>query len=248
MTDGNGFIVKNVAYVVDSAMHRIGAKLEDTPWFQQIALEWLTEDARGVTALPCLRVQHLTVSTSKQVKLPSDCLRYTKIAVDYGGKLWTLTLNDDITIPPNFPCCNTTDSSATNEGVTFMPHFWGGQYYGGIFALGGGFNKAYYRIDWQTNTLTFLDDVFGRKIIIEYLSNGAGSDVDSLVPQFWIPPMREYLILKAAEYNRKDYPQINMNVQDQRYNDAIMNASIASGPTADELLDAYYSAPGLTLR
>jgi hypothetical protein len=147
------------------------------------------------------------------------------------------------------PCDNTTNSSSDgSQGVYFLPHWWGGQYYNGIFSLGGGFNKDYYRIDWNTNTLYFLDDVYGRKIVIEYLSNGRDVNVESLVPQFWIPPLRENLILKAAEYRPKDYPQLNLSLQDSRYNDAIMNAAIASGPTIDEMLDAYYSAPGLKLR
>jgi hypothetical protein len=250
MTEENGFIVKNVAYVVNSAINRVMGKVEDAAWFQQLAIEWLSEE--GIyTALPALRVKRVTVSASKQIVLPKDCARYTKIAIDLGGKLWTLTMDSDITLPPNFDTGVTPDNAtetSSGSGVYFMPHYWNGQYYGGLFALGGGFNDAYYRYDEATRTISFLDNRIGREVVIEYLSNGADINIDSLVPHYWITPLRNWLILKAAEYRRSEFPLVDYGVALRNYEDAIMNASITSGATPQEILDAWYDAPGLTVR
>lgn len=248
MTLEPGSPTKNVQYVVMTAMNRLMAKIEDYAWFEQIALEWLSEDARGVTQLPSLKVKHLQVNPSKQVQLPSDCLRYTKIAVDYGGKLWTLSLCDDITIPPYVNWANPTNPEPTDisYGVYFLPHWYMGTYYGALFGLGGGFNQAYYRIDQATNTLYFLDNWTGREIVIEYLSDGSDITADSLVPKYWIPCLRNYLIWKAAMYRPKEYPMTgNFELE---YQSSMIEASIGSGPTLDEMMDAYYDGCGLNLR
>jgi hypothetical protein len=249
MTDDNGMIVKTVAYVANSALNRVMGKVEDVSWFQQLALEWFSEE--GIyTSLPTLRVKELQVSAAKQVKLPSDCLRYTKIAIDLGGKLWTLTMDTSITLPPAYDCNNTPENTDENSGngIWFAANYWNGAYNGGVFALGGGFNDAYYRFDESTRTISFLDNRIGRRVVIEYLSNNNDANSNSLVPQLWISPLRNWLIMKAAQYRPKDFPQINYNLAFEDYSTSLTNANVASGPTIDEILDAYFNAPGLTVR
>ena len=246
----NGIIQKNVAYVVQTALNQMLGKVNDVAWFEQLAIQWLSEDAAGVTSLPSLRVKRLPVSAAKQVQLPYDCLRYTKIAIDYGGKLWTLTLNNDITVPPSMSCnSNSTVESGTpvSDGVFFIDHYWDGSYYGGLFAMGGGFNHAYYRYDEETRVLSFLDNVLGREIVIEYLSNGADINPDSLVPHYYIAPLRNWLKYQAAFMRPNEY-RFDPRVLRIEYDQSMMDAAIGTGPTIDEIMDAYYSAPGLTIR
>lgn len=249
MKDENGIPIKNLAYVVQSALNQMFGKAEDVSWFEQIAIQWFTEEARGVTALPCLKVKKLQVSASKQVLMPDDLMRYTKIAIDYGGKLWTLTLDENITLPPHFDCNNTTASEAENQagGVWFQPYLWDGAYNGGVFALGGGFNQAYYRYDPSSRTLSFLDNLVGREIIIEYLSNGRDVNSQSLIPEYYHAPLRWWLCYMAATFRASEYP-FDPNQFKNHYDNAMIDAAVGTGPTYDEILDAYYKGCGFSVR
>lgn len=241
MVDGTP--IKNVAYVVKTAIERLGGPVTDIASAEAWAIQWMSEDARGVTALPCFKVCHIDVSPSKQVAMPSDMMRYTKIAIDYGGKLWTLSLDPDITLPAEFSC--TTDTSTdTTQGVYFMPHWWGGVYYGALFGMGGGFNQAYYRLDG--NTLKLLGDTNGRKVVVEYLSNGNDVNAATLMPHYWIAPLRNYLMWQLTRLRPDRYKFDPRQFKDD-YDLSMENAAFATGPTIYEMLDAYDRAPGLKI-
>jgi hypothetical protein len=244
-------IVKNVCYVTMSAMNRIGAAVNDYPWFEQLGIEWIREVARAKTALPCLKVKHLSVPLTKQINLPKDCLRYTKIAVAYRGQLWTLTLDDNIMVPPDMDYSSlenvqSNDYSNTSQGVTFAPHWWQGSYNNGLFGIGGGFNDTYYRVNWTDRTITFLGDFTTNKVVIEYISDGSDITSESLVPQLWIDAMRNYIIWMATKYRTKMYPVNGSPEMD--YTSSLLEAQLASGPTVEEMMDAYYKGCGLKLR
>lgn len=246
-----GCIQKNVAYVVKTAMNRLGAPISDMSRLEQIGIEWMTEDIRGTTAFPCLKVAHIPLTGAKQAKMPADMLRYTKIAINVGGKLWTLTLCDDIALPVNMVCpepsiLNSTSAFLSN-GIYFMPYWWDGSYYGGVFSMGGGFNSAYYRYDEASRTLSLLGGLPGNEIVVEYLSNGNDVNTYTLVPHYWIAPMRNYLIWQATLFMPEKY-KYNPSNMERIYLDSLSDATFASGSTIDEIMDAYYSAPGLKLR
>jgi hypothetical protein len=116
-----------------------------------------------------------------------------------------------------------------------------------LFALGGGFNQAYYRID-PTNTFIQLSNgVDGGDVVLEYLSTGVDVNSQTLVPPYYIEPMRNYIIWQLAEFEPQKYP-VNAQNRERIYTESMAEAAMAQGNTIDEILDAYYSAPGLKLR
>jgi hypothetical protein len=244
-----GTPVKNIEYVVQTALNRVKGNAGEIPRLEQIAIEWMSEVVRGTTAFPALKVAHIQVNSVNQAPLPSDCMRYTKIALEYGGRLWTLGLDPNMSVPTTMQMCDIpqASSSSTQTGVYFIDHSWNGVYFPALFASGGGFNEAYYRID-PTNTFIQLSNkVRGGKIVLEYISTGADINSQTLVPHYYIEAMRNYIIWQLAEFEPQSYT-FNAKDRERIYNESMADAAMATGNTIDELLDAYYSAPGLKLR
>ena len=52
------------------------------------------------------------------------------------------------------------------------------------FGLGGGNNtNGYYKVDTENNTIQFTSDLSGKKIILEYISDGLSVDYDMKIPK-----------------------------------------------------------------
>jgi hypothetical protein len=246
-----GTPIKNIEYVVQSSLNRVKGQTAEIPRVEQIAIEWMTEVVRGTTPFPCMKVAHLKVNSLMQAPLPSDYMRYSKIALNYGGRLITLGLDVNMNIPTTMQATNfeqvNNDEASTNQGVFFINHTWRGTYYPALFALGGGFNQAYYRID-PTNTFIQLSNgVDGGDVVLEYLSTGIDVNSQTLVPPYYLEPMRNYIIWQLAEFEPQKYP-VNSQNRERIYTESMAEAAMAQGNTIDEILDAYYSAPGLKLR
>jgi len=245
-----GTPIKNIEYVIQSTLNRVKGQTAEIPRLEQIAIEWMSEVVRGTTSFPCLKVLHTSVNSVGQVPLPSDFLRYTKIAIDYGGRLWALGFDENIAVPTTMeigPELKTTNEANPSTGVFFMDHSWNGRYFPALFAAGGGFNQAYYRIDPTNTFIQFTSGVANNKIVIEYLSTGADINAQTLVPHYYIEPMRNYIIWQLAEFEPQKYP-VNAQNRERIYTESMAEAGMAQGNTIDELLDAFYSAPGLKLR
>jgi hypothetical protein len=246
-----GTPVKNIEYVVQTALNRLKAQITEVPRLEQIAIEWMTEVVRGTTAFPCVRVAHLKVNGVNQVALPQDFMRYTKIALNHGGRLWTLGLDVNMSLPTVEEAGQLNINQATGPsvetGVYFIDHSWNGVYFPALFAAGGGFNEAYYRIDPTNSFIQLSGSIQGGEIILEYISTGIEVNPATLVPPYYIEPMRNYLIWQMAEFEPQKYP-VNAKDRERIYTESMADAAMATGNTIDELLDAYYSAPGLKLR
>jgi len=245
-----GTPVKNIEYVIQSALNRVKGQTAEIPRLEQIAIEWMTEVVRGTTAFPCMKVAHLQVNSLRQAPLPSDFMRYSKIALNVGGRLITLGLDPNMSIPTTMEACGfdqMSNPNVSNQGVFFIDHTWRGTYYPALFGMGGGFNEAYYRID-PTNTFIQLSNgIEGKDIVLEYLSTGKDVNSQTLVPHYYIEPMRNYIIWQLAEFEPQKYT-VNAKDRERIYTESMADAAMATGNTIDELLDAYYSAPGLKLR
>jgi hypothetical protein len=245
-----GTPVKNIEYVIQSALNRVKGQATEIPRLEQIGIEWMSEVVRGTTAFPCLKVAHLDINSVNQVALPPDIMRYTKIALDYGGRLWTLGLDPNMSLPTDMQACDSIPQASATDiqtGVYFIDHSWNGVYFPALFAAGGGFNQAYYRVDPTNTFIQLSNDIRGGKIVLEYLSTGADINSQTLVPHYYIEPMRNYIIWQLAEFEPQKYP-VNAQNRERIYTESMADAAMSQGNTIDELLDAYYSAPGLKLR
>ena len=236
--------VKNIEYVIQTALNRVKGQATDIPRLEQIAIEWMSEVIRGTTAFPCLKVTHITLNANAQATIPSDCMRVTKIALNKGGRLYSLGLDPLLTLIDEG---GTPGGPEDGNGFYFIDHSWNGVYYPALFASGGGFAEAYYRIYPDNQTIQLSNNVFGGEIVLEYLSTGNDITSATLVPHYYIEPMRNYIIWQLVEFEPQKYP-FNAKDRERIYTESMADAAMSTGNTIDELLDAYYSAPGLKLR
>lgn len=243
--------IKNIAYVCASVIDEIaGGDLSDMLWLQRTAYRCISEELPAKTSFPCIKVAHLNLNSVQQAALPLDYVRYTKIAVDLGGKLWTLSLDNNITLPTNLAKCDDTQSPTSQDGfgVWFAPYYSNSIYYGAMFSIGGGFNDSYYRIDEEKKLIQFLGNIpKGGKLVLEYLSNNLEANEGTMVPALYIPVLRWHLIWKACEKFPKKYRMTLSNPRDE-YEMAKTDAAVASGSTPEEILDGYWAGSGFLLR
>jgi hypothetical protein len=244
-------VIKNVSYVCMSVIDEMGGDISDMLWLMRRAYSWLSDTMPAKSAYPSIRQIRIDVNSVNQAALPPDFVRYTKIAIDLGGKLWTLGLDNSITLPTNIARC-TPDQDISNQdsstGVWFSPFYGGGRYFGAVYSVGGGFNDAYYRINQENNCIQFLGAVpRGGKLVMEYISNNVDANEFTLVPTVWIDAMRWWLIYKLCDTKPKKY-SLGITNPKVEYEIAKAEAQCADGPTMEEILDAYWSGSGFTLR
>jgi hypothetical protein len=250
MEEQGGGVIKNTSYVCKSVLDEMGGDISDMLWLMRRAYQWISEVMPAKNAFPCIKQVRLNVSSIGQVALPKDYVRYTKIAVDYGGKLWTLGLDNTIALPTNLGTCETVEqiTNQTNDvGVWFSPFYSGGSYFTAAYSSGGGFNDSYYRVDEQLGIIQFLGAVpRGGKLVLEYLSNNIDANEFTLVPTIWIDSLRYFLMWRLCEFKPTKYKMLS-NPQ-MLYEYAKDAAQTAGGVTPEEILDAYWSGSGFTLR
>lgn len=236
-----------IAQVVKSFMNERNERtLANYERYLQIAIEGFSEI--NLWELNNIEVAYLKMNSAKVVQLPGDFLMYTKIGINLGGRIWTLTLNNDIVIPKPEDICpdpieevNDSRSDFVPLGTwAFAPHFRRGEWTEGIYGLGGGFNQAYYRVDMKNRVILFDGVVPDSEIILEYKSTGVTCG-GSIVPRQASQALKSYIHWKVAEYD----PTENMGEKVRKENlyDKELSAlsQFENKFTMDEFLDAMYS-------
>jgi hypothetical protein len=90
--------------------------------------------------------------------------------------------------------------SGFNSVIGFSSHFRNGEYVGGVFGLGGGYNgRGYYRINDETKQIQFSSEVPTCEILLEYISDGISQDGTTLIPVEAIEPLVAWIFWKLAE-------------------------------------------------
>jgi hypothetical protein len=247
--------IKNVDYVVHTVIDELaGGDIADVLWFRRCAYRCISEELPVLSSFPTLRILEANVNSVGQVKLPPDYAKYTKIAVNIGGTLWTLGYNSKIALDGAPNACDppSSDGDITTQdatfGLWFSPYSNGSAYYGTLYSVGGGFNDAYYRVDEAKGIIQFLNHVpRGGKLVMEYQSNLSDANENTLIPSLYIRVLRWYLIAKACEKFPDKYKMLFTNPM-LEFEQAKSDAQIVSGPTKDEILDAVWSGSGFKLR
>jgi hypothetical protein len=242
--------IKNIDYICHTVVDEMaGGDLSDINFLRRSAVRCISEELAGNTAYPCIRTTMLQLNSLNQVALPHDYIRYTKIGYKLGSQIYTLTLDQKMYFNVNPPVCNTVkDAQSSNFGVWFAPFYYGGLYYGALYATGGGFNDAYYRVNEEKRVIQLNGQIpTGGEIIIEYLSDQSDSDENFLVDKAYIKVVRSYLIWKLCEKYPYKYKLLYSNPKVE-FEIAKMDAANMKGNTPDEILDAYWESSGFTLR
>ena len=178
--------------------------------YMQLAIDGFRE--LKIKYINAPKVAYLAVDTdTKTVQLPTDYVDYVKIAVTQNGQVWTLTRNDKLHLPKGYQCGVDILTSSRQElenidtsswgGYYFTDHLYSGRWVTDMYAIGGGFNTAYYRIDEERRQIVLNGTVPNDEIILEYISTGINLCEDTLIPVQALGAIKAYIHWKRVEYD-----------------------------------------------
>jgi hypothetical protein len=192
-----------------------------------------------------VKVAYLEVNEAMNAELPSDFVRYTKIGMNEGGRIRTLTYDPSMIVSTEYrdgkPSHVKKEPNKPFQTIEFIDHVKNGQYIGGMYAQGGGYNDNYYRVDRERGVISLQNSLNCRELVLEYISTGINTQTDTIVPIEAVPTIVAYIHMIKAE----NTPGVPMNKQMFRrdtYERAYSSLStLRLLFTADEYLDMVYS-------
>lgn len=207
--DTAGYV--NLKYIVSTVM--MERSIDDRGYEKLLQLAMNGYAELNIAAIvPNARVEYLTVSEQNTVKFPKDYIDYILIGINSGGRIWTLTRNRNLVKPANMECgawyrnpITTTANSIGQsrepvDAYSFSDHEYAGQTVSGQYAIGGGFNVAYYNIDARNGQIIFLTDNFsGMTVILEYISSGLNKD--TLIPRDAVEALTSFVHFKLDKFD-----------------------------------------------
>lgn len=237
-----------IAQVVKAAMNERGEKtLTNFERYLQMALEGFSD--MNTFEINSVEVAYLDIDPDTMLaELPSDFITMTKIGINKNGKMWTLTVNNDILLPPPSSICDIepaavpgTQVIVPDGGYYFAPHYnRAGAWVDTMYGIGGGFNTAYYRIDMSRRVIYFQGHIPNNEVILEYKSNGIKGS-GTIVPRQAVPALKAYLHWKVNLYN------INVPMHEKQNFERLYNIELTklteleNSFTMAEFLDTMYS-------
>lgn len=199
-----------------------------------------------------VEVAYLTPNDANNAPWPKDYEYYTKMAINIGGQLVTLTLNPDIPLTRRYECGEEVAENFSNDllridpflytyGYYYAPHYRNGMYVGEMYSMGGGFNEAgYFRVDHGLKQFQFYN-VPRSEIILEYVAdkNVSGS---TLIQNMDVEVMRAYAHWQMLEHDRK-VPMYEKERKLGLFNAALQNrVAIEYTLNMSDYLDLSYSS------
>jgi hypothetical protein len=236
----------NLFQVVKSFLNERNEKaLTNFERYLQFAIEGYSD--MQLFTMNTIDVAYLQVDPqTNSALLPPDFITMTKIGINIRGRLWTLTLNNDIVLPPPESICsepidrvNTETENSVSGGYSFFPHYRNGVYIDTLYGLGGGFNVAYYRIDMNNRVIYFDGKVPNGEVILEYKSSGVKAG-GALIPRQAVPALKAYIYWKSiamdVRLSMSERQAAKMEYYERLHECKLLELSF----TADEYLDVAY--------
>lgn len=238
-----------IAQVIKAMMNERGEKtLTNFERYLQMALEGFSD--MNVFEINSIEVVYLTIDPDTMIaELPADFITMTKMGININGKMWTLTVNNDILLPPPSSICDIEPAAVPGTqvitdpigGYYFAPHYnRSGRYVDTLYGVGGGFNTAYYRIDMSRRIIYFQGRIPNNEVILEYKSNGIKGS-GTIVPRQAVPALKAYLFWKSCLH---DYRMSEARIAnyERLYNiELVKLTQLENSFTVDEFLDTMYS-------
>lgn len=188
--------------------------------YLQFAIRGMRE--LNLTSAPFAKTVHLEMLDNKAVNLPTDYIQYTKVGICVNGRVLILGLDNTLCLNDNYSECGdpleiamANLSNAQEDGVSsdgffgfgigypFLDGFVDGQWVGGLYGVGGGFNsRGYFRVNEAMSQIQFTSNVPSETIILEYISDGINPDGTASVPKAAIEALITWVIWKSKEYQR----------------------------------------------
>jgi hypothetical protein len=133
----------------------------------------------------------------------------SKIAIMVGGKYWILGMSDKIGF-------NRTELDASEaalifrtgspsievgSGSFFADHYINQGFATGVFGMGGGFSRSYYRIDLEKMQIQFDTSVPRNQIILEYISTGINTTGATIIPRSAVEYIVAYIHWQLKQHD-----------------------------------------------
>lgn len=239
---------KTLGYIVNSVLNRTG-NYDDRKYVRY--LQFAIDSLREINILHSdmgIQVAYLDMSDTRTIDYPQDYVKYTKVGILIGNRVWTLSVNDDIALPREEECGlpindwpNVPDAILpTLGGYRFAPHWRLNSYVGGLYGIGGGVNIGYFREDTQRRQFVFSNSIPGKQIVLEYISNGISGA--TVVPDQWVNAIIQGVLFYDVDADMN----INNSVKQYRmaryYEEIDKARTFEFSPTIEELSDIFLGA------
>lgn len=235
-------------YVVNSCFNQLGDYTQrNYDQYLQFAIEGFGQ--LNLFHISTIKVAHLAMNDAKVVSLPPDFIDYTKVAVCINGRLWTLSLNNNMCLPRAEVCgvpvreIITTPSNSLvlpEGGYYFADHYYNGRFVQNLYGLGGGFNMAYFRIDKERRNIVFSGSIPNDEVVLEYISTGVSKHSTTLIPYQAVAALRAYIQWQRIEFNENFSESAKERKKKQYEEECLALTCFETKFTMDEYLDMTY--------
>lgn len=203
-------------YCVKNVLAQVG---DNTLRHYQAYLQYAIRGFRRLNlfATTTTKTAYLTLSASKTIPLPMDYVKYTKVGICVNGHIITLGLDDNICtnnavndcgdplpiVVANVQAQGETALNGFSYLFPYLDFFMNGQYVGGMYGVGGGWNRrGYFKVDVANNQLQFSSEVPSLPIIMEYISDGVNPDGTASVPIEACEALIAYVHYERLKFDR----------------------------------------------
>lgn len=155
-----------------------------------------------------------------RIKFPPSYLKWTKLGVCEGGEIAILSIDDNMCSATKVCSCEQEQVQDSGNGCDTCTSCGG--FYGGWFANGGFYGRAfggaviqnpygYFSVDTENKQFLFNSDLDGKEIIIEFISLDTYFGVDTEVDTFLKPILANKVRIQLEmQMERPDYNKIQM--------------------------------------
>lgn len=197
-----------------------------------------------------VQVGYFEIPDSGVLLYPPDYIAYTKIGIPINGQLVTLSVNENMLLNRAEKCGDDIRLMRANNGIYtgvaggyyYAPHYNNGNYVGGLYGAGGGFNVAYFREDKVARQFQF-DGVIptiaeGRIVVMEYESTGISEG--AIVAAECVDVLKNWYFWRANRH-RKDIPQSRIAQYKDDYESSVMRMrAFNQSMTIQDFMDILY--------
>lgn len=241
--------IQRVVLNVIEDLKYYGATTKDYARLENMAVRFYRSKLRGFN-MPSLVSEFINIDYTTRIwTFPGDYIRYTKVAYLFGNRLWTLGVDDSLSLAETpEPCSDPIDQAALP--VAGAGGYWIAPTAGTTktyYASGGGFNLNYYRVNNEKGYIQFSENLPVGKGVIEYLSAGKGVNGLTLVPLAYEYAFDRYLKWQYCDLK----PELKNAGQffQQEYDMALWDANILKkAPLMEEIQDYLWKASGFKIR
>lgn len=244
----------NVEYIVKSVL--ADCNMDVSSPHGMMFRKWAFDAYRRLNlagTMPTLKCVQIDIdSATNTAALPDDFVEYYKIGLCCNGYLLNFAINDSICLPTGTSGCPCDASELTyateqcNAGTYNPETYWfypyyqyshNGQMMNGIYGAGAGYYAGGYRIDTERNLIQFDSSVTASAIVLEYRSNGLSDPTASIVPEYAIPAIREYVHWQRCRFSKDPFERQMVNEYKASYSNYAMatNAFVQSNTYSEWL-------------